>query len=530
MGICGREVMLRHPLLAHALAVLVGLAVGSAGQYASLALWFRPSGFAIIWIPGGVLLALLLLHPRRYWLAMYAGVCLGGASCIVLAIDSPVAHALVGYGVLCGAVLAVAHLIRAYRKTIFGRVADFLRFFVVSVIAMPAFTGWFTALTYSRAVGDDVIWSRWIVFAPAQAASVLLLTPLLISLRDARTLIHGRTLRALSEPILLILVTLTVMYGLWYGVPADDARLLLMLFVPVPILLLAAMRYGVLGASFCMLLVALPAAGMVVYREGALMSNDVKFNVHLLHLWLISIGFLVYSLTAQAVQERALSRKVQDGDRHSADLLLRLLHSQEEERARISRELHDGVKQQLALLSIKLGILDIQADRGIASSRISIGQLSAALAAVNEDVSRIARDLHPAILDHAGICEAIESLVREMSHLRGTAILFDHDCGGASVAPRAALNMYRIAQESIHNAIRHAHASRIVVSMACSATRVSLLVKDDGVGFDLEAAYSSGRLGLTGMRERALLASGELSVDTSPGLGTSIRVNIPREE
>src|SRR5450432_3544888 len=207
-------------------------------------------------------------------------------------------------------------------------------------------------------------------------------------------------------------------------------------------------------------------------------------------------------------------------------LLNDVITAQEDERRRIARELHDDTAQTLT--SLLVGLRAVEEAREIGQARHAAGTLRASVAAALEGVKRIARGLRPSILDDLGLEEALERLGVEMSHVHGFAV--DLEVTGARLPrlPEATeVALYRIAQEALTNAGRHAAAKSVSVIVHRNHVKVRLVIEDDGKGFDVDKALSEGQLGIVGMRERAHLVGGSMRVESSAGLGTTISVNMP---
>jgi PAS domain S-box-containing protein len=207
-------------------------------------------------------------------------------------------------------------------------------------------------------------------------------------------------------------------------------------------------------------------------------------------------------------------------------LLNDVITAQEDERRHIARELHDDTAQTLT--SLLVGLRAVEGAEEIGQARHAAGTLRASVAAALEGVKRIARGLRPSILDDLGLEEALERLGVEMSHVHGFAV--DLEVTGARLPrlPEATeVALYRIAQEALTNAGRHAAAKSVSVIVHRNHVKVRLVIEDDGKGFDVDKALSEGQLGIVGMRERAHLVGGSMSVESSAGLGTTISVNMP---
>jgi signal transduction histidine kinase len=200
----------------------------------------------------------------------------------------------------------------------------------------------------------------------------------------------------------------------------------------------------------------------------------------------------------------------------------RLVRAQEEERGRLARDLHDGIGQTLTALTLTL---DAVASRGDPAEAARDLERARELARQATDDTRLAAErVRPPRLVERGLASALRAMA---SGQGGPVEVSVGPAADVHVQPaEAELETYRIAQEAVRNALHHASASRISVSLVRTAGGLRLEVTDDGTGFD-EAAVDSRRLGLVGMRERAAAIGGQLEIVTGPGSGTRIRLSIP---
>jgi two-component system sensor histidine kinase UhpB len=198
------------------------------------------------------------------------------------------------------------------------------------------------------------------------------------------------------------------------------------------------------------------------------------------------------------------------------------LQAQEEERARVARDLHDEVNQSLTGLLLRLEAAREKSPPALA------GELAEIRALANkalQELLALARQLRPTALDDLGLKAALDSHVTELGRQSGIRTSFEAE-GDIGAVPRdVQIVAYRVAQEALSNAARHSGAERVRVRLEHSDGSVELSVADDGRGFTFDQA--SRGLGLAGMRERALLVNGDLRIESRPEVGTSIRLRVP---
>ena len=207
-------------------------------------------------------------------------------------------------------------------------------------------------------------------------------------------------------------------------------------------------------------------------------------------------------------------------------LLRRLVIAQEEERRRIARDLHDHLGQQLTSLRLKL-----EAVRTVTSElpnvQAALTQADALLTRIDRDIDFLSWELRPAALDDLGLKAVLDNYVSEWSHHANVRAQFHTEgVGDERVAPEIEATLYRIAQEALNNVARHAHAHSVGVVLERRGHSLSLVIEDDGVGFD-PSTISNTMIGLLGMRERAAVVGGSLDIEPTPGGGMTVLARVP---
>lgn len=204
--------------------------------------------------------------------------------------------------------------------------------------------------------------------------------------------------------------------------------------------------------------------------------------------------------------------------RDALDRVRGLLAAQERERVRIARELHDEVGQ--ALTAVLLSLDRARTDEQLAQAR-------EATRAALDDVRAIVRRLRPEALDDLGLTSALAALSVSVQTATGLRVERELLASGGTLSDEEELVAYRVAQEAVTNAVQHADAEHLRMRLIGAGEKVELRISDDGVGY--EGGRARERLGIAGMRERALLCGGELSVESEPGAGTrvTLRADLP---
>ena len=249
-------------------------------------------------------------------------------------------------------------------------------------------------------------------------------------------------------------------------------------------------------------------------------------------------------LEQEIAQRKAVEAALKKSERHYSQLLeqsdrlqeqlrqlsRQILSAQEDERKRISRELHDVIAQTLTGINIRLATLKKEASINTKGLERNIARTQKLVEKSVDIVHQFARELRPAVLDDLGLIPALHSFVKTFSartrlqvHLHAFAAVEQLD-----IAKRTML--FRVAQEALTNVARHAHARRVEVNITKIADGVAMHIKDDGRSFQVDRVLGgtgSKRLGLLGMRERVEMVGGTFSVSSAPGKGTRIEVEVP---
>jgi PAS domain S-box-containing protein len=236
-----------------------------------------------------------------------------------------------------------------------------------------------------------------------------------------------------------------------------------------------------------------------------------------------ALGMVITDLSEQ---KRKQAAEIKQAEAMHRLLLERELSAQEEERRRIARELHDEAGQLLTALLV--GLRTVEDARKLADVKVQGQRLREITAQAIDEVGRLARGLHPTVLDDHGLGVALSRYVTEYAKTHNIAVDLTLDELDSSALPSAVqIALYRILQEALTNVARHSGARAVSIRFARLATALEVAVIDDGCGFDTKAvAVSSHRLGIQSMRERAAMLGGTVSF-TSQGKGTKILVQVP---
>jgi signal transduction histidine kinase len=242
----------------------------------------------------------------------------------------------------------------------------------------------------------------------------------------------------------------------------------------------------------------------------------------------IRLTEVIVAQASVAIQNAWLFEQVRAGHERLQSLSRRLVEIQESERRYISRELHDVASQALTAIMYGLRILEQEAHQPDSILQ-RLTELKRLTDSVLDELHRLAIGLRPASLDYLGLEVALEQLVKNIREHYGISTHFKTigATKGWRLSEHIETNIYRIVQESLTNAVRHAQAKNIDVILECQEEKSIIMVEDDGKGFDTSQIPKSGHLGLLGMQERAQMIPGALLIESVPGCGTTIVLEVP---
>ena len=210
-----------------------------------------------------------------------------------------------------------------------------------------------------------------------------------------------------------------------------------------------------------------------------------------------------------------------------SNLSQRLIEAHEEERARIARELHDNINQQVALLALNFEDLMQNPPTSSAALARALDEARQRAGHVSSEIQALCHRLHPSRLQLLGLAAAAKSFCREVSARRGVTVDFHAESVTRNLSPEVSLCLYRVLQESVQNAIKHSGSREVQVRLGAQDEAIELHVSDSGKGFSPEKASRGSGLGLTSMKERLKLVHGELSIESKPKHGTAVRARVP---
>jgi len=500
---------------------VIGAAVIALAQGLSLLFWSPEPRISMVWLPGGLFLGALLVLPRDRWLALWIGTTAGVALGILPFGLSPATALPAALGPLFLATVTAWVLRRSQR----GRPAmeDFglLTLFAVyaGVLAPLAGAPWVLIISRSGALAGH--FHDWLNLALAQALGYVLLAPAILGHAVSnRHRGHRFTWRAKVFGALLFAIPCVA----WAFRSSPDYLAPLQLLAAAPFIVWAVLRYGLVGACYSILAVAMLAFAVSEAERGPFVHGDTRLTIIGLQLMILWGSLAMLYLSVMVEQRRTDHAGFEGANRRLSLLAGNLIHAQEIERSRIARDLHDDINQSVASISIKLSMAK---QKTVGDVRERLDELQAEVLAVSEDIRQLSHRLHPSLLRYSGLAPALRALCA--SHgLRGSYALEASIDDGVDVPADEALALFRIAQEALGNIDSHAQAKRVGVSLGRVANTVFLEVCDDGVGFADDGHHGADvGLGLISMEERAKGIGATFEITSRPGLGTRVRVVLP---
>lgn len=322
----------------------------------------------------------------------------------------------------------------------------------------------------------------------------------------------------LSSKATLLVLLWSVMVASWYGGPGPG---------------LLAMAIGIMGADYFFL-----------YPIGAFGIDDPSDHMRLIFFVgasLASVGLVWRQQQTQrrlARQNEALEHEIRQRQRTQKDLEIahrqlqglaeRMTTIREDERAHISREVHDVLGQMLMFIRMEVATLSMELNANQEALRHRAQGITSGIDDLTHIVQRISKQLRPPLLDTVGLSAAVEWEIREFTERAGLKATTAIDVvDPTSVDTDRALAVFRVLQEGLTNIARHAQASRIHVALKRGADDLVLEMWDDGKGITAEAIDSPSSLGLLGMKERVRPFGGSVNISGTSGKGTTVSVTVP---
>jgi signal transduction histidine kinase len=516
------------PVLQHVLVPVTVFAVSlltiEAAHYSNLV--------ATVWPANSIMLAILLCRAPSA--VNFVSVIVGGAVATALASLVANGNPLLALAMMFGNGLEVATAvgllavfnIRASDLTSFNGALTFI--FAAGCLA-PIGSTFISAAAFGWAQGMPwhMVWRSWY---PGHALGIIIVGPFLVSIMSSEWR-RARIRQRLSEAVAVFLLFIAISVCVFYFRPV--------IFVLAPAILLATVRFGIVGASAATFFVAVIASVFVVLGIGQpifLTQPELWQRILALQAFLAITSFWSLPTAALLTERDRLLRDLSRANRQlTADsenksnlvtgLRRHLSMAEEKERLRLSHELHDQAGQSVVAVILELNEIDSLMS-GPAHERLHLVRKQ--MEEMGKTLHRIAWELRPPSIDELGLRKALASYIAQWSEQCGTEVDFHCDAPKLDEVPNdIGTAVYRVVQEGLTNIVKHARRpSDVSVVISRPDTTLQVIIEDNGCGFDVGAqganSGSQRGLGLDGMRERLALIGGTLEVESAIGSGTTI--------
>jgi signal transduction histidine kinase len=493
--------------------LVVLLAYFVAGKLGQATSHVRSDYVGPVWPAFGVAVASMLAFGYRIWPALLA-------SAFVVSVRGSVGP-LTGFGQALGSTLgaaAAAFMLRRLPQfdTRLPRLRDALGMIVLGAFASALVSSiiGIASLYLAGIQAYSGLMSGWLIYWLGDATGVLLVTPIVFTL--PQLLRHASSARLFEFAVLLALLTLAC-YALFGDWPIFPVHMHVLGLIVLPFVMWGAINFGIAGAAVTVTWTATIATVLTALGHGPFADNTTFINATMLDVFFTALSLSGLSLAA-VIAERERAVKEHQSRQALAEINRRLIAAQEQERARIARELHDDISQRLALL-----VMDLSGS----VSTSATAKLRADAAQIASDVQALSHRLHTSKLDLLGLAKTSRTFCEDFASQQRVTVMFDEAGVPARIPPASSLCLYRILQESLHNAAKHSGARVMTVRLRGIREAIELVVEDGGTGFNVDAAKASRGIGLVSMTERANLVGGTLSIVSAPGRGTRIEARVP---
>ena len=539
---------------------LAAVSVGAAyyiGAKIGFALTFQPHPVSTLWPPNSILFAALLLStPRSWWFLLLAA--FPAHLLVQLNADVPYTMILCWFVSNCTEALIGASLVRylTHKSEL-----SFDNTHHVSIFIMVAFIGPFlssfldAAFVMLNHFGATPYWTVFRLRFFSNVLASLTLVSLIVTWGRGgfpsvrQTFWKGLEIGALAFGLLLVgLISSRVRSAGQQTRPA-------LLYLPLPLLLWAAIRFGPRGATAALVIVSVFEIWGAIHGFGPFATQSAEMNALSVQMFLILASLPLMFLAAlikerERAQEVAVQKeqrlelalesanlasqalsesqqKLHQSHNQVRKLLGRLIDVQEAERRRISRELHDDLNQKIATLSMNISQLKRNVPMPDGELISELDELRETASGLTNEVRRLSHQLHPAVLEHLGLVKALESYIASFAHEEQIDVRLSAELRDERIPFQTSIGLYRVAVEALRNVARHSGARSAVVSLKRDSEFLELCVSDSGKGFDVEKFRQDGGLGLISIEERLRLLQGGCEIFSTPGRGTMLVAKVP---
>lgn len=544
-------------VLRHALAALLVGAGYYVGAKIGFALTFQPHPVSTLWPPNSILFATLLLTPRRMWW-FYLLAAFPAHLLVQINQDIPATMILCWFVSNCSEALIGASILRYLtRSEVRFDNTHHVWVFILASLLGPFLSSFLdAAFVELNRFGNSPYWAVFRMRFFSNVLASLTLVPLIVTWRRVNfAALKSESWNRYLEAGLLVIGFLIVGTVSFSSRISGGSMKPALLYLPLPFLLWAAIRFGPRGSSTALIVASLFEIWGAIHGLGPFATQSAEMNALSVQLFLIlasmplmflaalikereeaqEIAFqegeqLEQALDSEQRVSRALSdsqEKLRQSHNQIRKLLGRLIDVQEAERRRISRELHDDLNQKIATLSMSISQLKRKVPQQDGQLVADLDQLRKTANGLTDEVRRLSHQLHPAVLEHLGLVPALESYIASFRDEEQINVQFTADIGEVRIPFQTSICVYRVAVEALRNVARHSGAASAAVSLKRSQKVLELQVSDSGKGFDVETSRQGGGLGLISIEERLRVLQGDCDVSSAPERGTTLVARVP---
>jgi signal transduction histidine kinase len=541
--------------------VLAALSVGAAyyiGAKIGFALTFQPHPVSTLWPPNSILFAALILSkPRSWWFLLLAA--FPAHLLVQLNADIPASMILCWFVSNCTEALIGASLLRylTHKSEFRFDNTHHVSIFILVALLGPFLSSFLdSAFVMLNHFGSSPYWSVFRLRFFSNVLASLTLVPVIVTWGRGGFSSFQRTswkryLEAVALGAGLLIIGLVSFNVRSSGQQTRPS----LLYLPLPLLLWAAIRFGPRGASAALMVVSVFEIWGAIHGFGPFATQSAEMNALSVQLFLTLASLPLMFLAAlikerERAQELAVQKEqrlelaldsAQQASRALSEsqeslhqshnqirkLLGRLIDVQEAERRRISRELHDDLNQKIATLSMNISQLKRNVPMPDGELIGELDQLRETASDLTNEVRRLSHQLHPAVLEHLGLVKAIESYIASFADEEQIDVRLSAELHDERIPFQTSICLYRVAVEALRNVARHSGARSAVVSLKRNSEVLELCVSDSGKGFDVEKFRQDGGLGLISIEERLRLLQGGCEIYSTPGRGTMLVAKVP---
>ncbi len=538
---------------------LGALSVGAAyyiGAKIGFALTFQPHPVSTLWPPNSILFAALILSkPRSWWFLLLAA--FPAHLLVQINADIPATMILCWFVSNCAEALISASLLRYLTdksELRFDNTHHVSIFILVSLLGPFLSSFLDSAFVMLNHFGDSPYWSVFRMRFFSNVLASLTLVPLIVTWgRGGLPSFRNTFWKGLEAGLLGAGLLIVGMVS--FNVRNTGQTRPALLYLPLPLLLWAAIRFGPRGTTAALVIVSVFEIWGAIHGFGPFATQSAEMNALSVQMFLILASLPLMFLAAlikerERAQEVALQKeqrlelaldsahqasgalsesqeKLHQSHNQIRKLLGRLIDVQEAERRRISRELHDDLNQKIATLSMNISQLKRNVPMPDEALITELDQLRETASDLTNEVRRLSHQLHPAVLEHLGLVKALESYIASFADEEQIDVRLSAELRDERIPFQTSIGLYRVAVEALRNVARHSGARSAVVSLKRDAVFLELCVSDSGKGFDVERFRQDGGLGLISIEERLRLLQGSCEIFSTPGRGSMLVAKVP---